>query len=83
MLPFSLTSARRETHAYSINKVGLSRRGFGPERLRALQNAFRLLLAAKLNTAQAVTKLREEGSPTEDVEYLLRFIESSERGVLK
>ncbi len=83
VLPFSLTSARRETHAYSINKVGLSRRGFGPERLRALQNAFRLLLAAKLNTAQAVARLREEGSPTEDVEYLLRFIESSERGVLK
>ncbi len=83
VLPFSLTSAKRETHAYSINKVGLSRRGFGPERLRALQNAFRLLLAAKLNTAQAVERMREQEAASEDVQYLLGFIESSTRGVLK
>ncbi len=83
VLPFSLTSARRETHAFSINKVGLSRRGFDGERLRALQNAFRLLLAGKMNTTQAIERLREQAAPTEDVEYLLRFIESSERGVLK
>ncbi len=84
VLPYSLTSARRETHAYSVNKVGLSRRGFGPERLRALQHAFRLLLAGKLNTTQAVARLRGEADTlSEDVEYLLGFIEGSERGVLK
>ncbi len=83
VLPFSLTSAKRETHAYGMNKVGLARKGFGPERLRALQHAFRLLLAAKMNTTQAVERLRAEGIASEDVEYLLRFIESSERGVLK
>ncbi len=83
VLPYSLTSARRETHAFSVNKVGLARRGFGSERLRALQHAFRLLLAARMNTTQAVAKLREEQAPSEDVEYLLAFIESSKRGVLK
>ena len=83
VLPFSLTSAKRETHAYSINKIGLARRGFGSERLRPLQNAFRLLLAGKLNTAQAVARLREEDAANEDIAYLLRFIESSDRGVLK
>ena len=83
VLPYSLTSARRETHAFSVNKVGLSRRGFAPERLRALQNAFRLLLAGRLNTTQAVAALRAEPNPTEEVAYLLGFIESSERGVLK
>ena len=83
VLPYSLTSARRETHAYGLNKVGLSRRGFSAERLRGLQHAFRLLLAAKMNTTQAIARLREEGSGGEDVEYLLGFIESSERGILK
>jgi UDP-N-acetylglucosamine acyltransferase len=48
VLPFSLTSARRENKAFGINKVGLQRRGFSPERLQLLQKAFRLLLAAKL-----------------------------------
>jgi UDP-N-acetylglucosamine acyltransferase len=83
VLPFSLTSAKRETHAYGINKVGLERRGFSQERLRAIQHAYRLLLAGKLNTTQAVAKLKEEGLATEDVAYLVEFIESSERGVLK
>ncbi|HEX3991233.1 MAG TPA: acyl-ACP--UDP-N-acetylglucosamine O-acyltransferase, partial [Acetobacteraceae bacterium] len=48
VLPFSLTSSRRENKAFGINKVGLSRRGFTPERLSTLQKAFRLLLAAKM-----------------------------------
>ena len=83
VLPFSLTSAKRETHAYGLNKVGLQRRGFDGPRLKAIQHAYRLLLAAKMNTTQAVARLKEEGMATEDVAYLVEFIERSERGVLK
>lgn len=83
VLPYSLTSAKRETRAYGLNKVGLERRGFDRERLRAIQHAYRLLQASKLNTTQAIARLKEEGIATEDVAYLVQFIESSERGVLK
>jgi len=83
VLPFSLTSARRETRAYGLNKVGLERRGFDRPRLQAIQHAYRLLLAARMNTTQAIQKLKDEGIATEDVAYLVQFIESSERGVLK
>ena len=81
VLPFSLTSSRRENKAFGINKIGLARRGFSPERMQTLQKAFRLLLAAKLNTSQALEKMRElEG---EDVALLVAFIERSQRGVIK
>jgi UDP-N-acetylglucosamine acyltransferase len=81
VLPFSLTSSRRENKAFGVNKIGLQRRGFSPERLQVLQKAFRLLLAAKLNTAQALEKIKElEG---EDAALLAAFIERSERGVIK
>ncbi len=83
VLPYSLTSAKRETHAYGLNKVGLERRGFSRDQLKALQHAYRLLLAAKLNTTQAIQRLKDEGMATEDVGYLVEFIERSERGVLK
>ena len=83
VLPFSLTSAKRETHAYGLNKVGLQRRGFEGARLKAIQHAYRLLLAGKMNTSQAIAKLKDEGIATEDVAYLVEFIERSERGVLK
>ncbi len=81
VLPFSKTSARRENKAFGVNSVGLERRGFSPERIKALQKAFRLLLVSKLNTTQALEKMRElEG---EDVALLVGFIERSERGVIK
>ncbi len=81
VLPFSLTSSKRENKAFGINKIGLQRRGFSPERLQLLQKAFRLLLAAKLNTTQALEKIKElEG---EDVALLTVFLERSERGVIK
>jgi UDP-N-acetylglucosamine acyltransferase len=81
VLPFSLTSARRENKSFGINKVGLRRRGFSPVRLQRLQKAYRLLLAAKMNTTQAVEKIKElEG---EDAALLAAFIERSQRGVIK
>lgn len=83
VLPFSLTSARREVHAYSLNKVGLERHGFDRERLRAIHHAFRLLLAAKMNISAAIEKLRSESTQTRDVDYLLEFIEKSERGIIR
>jgi UDP-N-acetylglucosamine acyltransferase len=81
VLPFSLTSARRENKAFGINKIGLERRGFSPERIKALQKAYRILLAGKMNTAQALEKMRALES--DDVALLVKFITSSERGVIK
>jgi len=83
VLPYSLTSATREVHPFGLNKVGLERRGFDKARMRALHHAFRLLTGGKMNTAQAVEKLRAEGTPSEDVKYLLDFVQSSERGILR
>lgn len=83
VLPFSKTSAARENRAYGLNSVGLKRRGFSDERIARLQRAYRLLLASKLNTTQALEQIKSEGELTDDVELLVRFIESSERGVIK
>jgi UDP-N-acetylglucosamine acyltransferase len=81
VLPFSKTSSRRENKAFGVNSVGLQRRGFTEERIKTLQKAFRLLLVSKLNTTQALEKIKElEG---EDAAELARFLERSERGVIK
>ena len=83
VLPFSKTSAARENRAYGMNSVGLERRGFSKERIKKLHHAYRVLLASKLNTSQALEKLRAEADLGEDVQYLLDFIASSERGIIK
>jgi UDP-N-acetylglucosamine acyltransferase len=83
VLPFSVTSAARDNHAYGMNKVGLERRGFSKERIAKIQHAYKLLLASKMNTSQALEKLKAEADRGDDVEMLIRFVESSERGIIK
>ncbi len=83
VLPFSKTSAARDAQAYGLNAVGLERRGFSKERIRKIHHAYKVLLASKLNTSQAVDKLKSEPDRGEDVEMLIKFIEQSERGVIK
>jgi UDP-N-acetylglucosamine acyltransferase len=81
VLPFSITSARRENKAFGINKIGLERRGFSPDRIKELQKTFRLLLSARLNTSQALEKIK--ALDTDDARLLAAFIERSQRGVIK
>ncbi|MCU1299172.1 MAG: acyl-[acyl-carrier-protein]--UDP-N-acetylglucosamine O-acyltransferase [Acidobacteriaceae bacterium] len=83
VLPFSKTVAARDTHAYGLNAIGLDRRGFSKERISKIHHAYKLLLASRLNTTQAVEKLKAEQDIGEDVAMLIRFIEESERGVIK
>jgi UDP-N-acetylglucosamine acyltransferase len=83
VLPFSKTVAARDTHAYGLNALGLERRGFSKARVRKIHHAYKVLLASKLNTTQALAKLKSEPDRGEDVDMLIRFIEVSERGVIK
>ncbi|HEV3252891.1 MAG TPA: acyl-ACP--UDP-N-acetylglucosamine O-acyltransferase [Candidatus Acidoferrales bacterium] len=81
--PFSKIVAPRETRCYGVNTIGLERQGFSPERISEIESAFRLLLRSKLNTSQAVEKMRETLAASPDVLELVGFIESTERGVIK
>ncbi len=83
VLPFSKTVAARDAQAYGSNAVGLRRRGFSAERIKKIHHAYKILLASRLNTSQALEKLKSEPDLGPDVEMLIRFIESSERGVIK
>ena len=83
VLPFSKVVSPRETRCYGANTVGLERCGFSPERIRLIEQAYRLLLRSKLNTGQAVEEMRETLSHSEDVLTMIRFIEAAERGITK
>jgi UDP-N-acetylglucosamine acyltransferase len=83
VLPFSKTVAARDARAYGLNATGLERRGFSKQRIGKIHHAYKVLLASKLNTTQALEKLKSEPDGGEDVEMLIRFIEASERGVIK
>jgi len=81
--PFSRVVTERETKSFGINAIGLERKGFSEDRRKILQKAFRLLLRSKLNTSQALAKIREQFSDSADVIELVQFIETAERGIVK
>jgi UDP-N-acetylglucosamine acyltransferase len=82
VLPYSKTVSERDTHAYGPNVLGLERKGFSPEQIGNIKAAFRLLLQSKLNTSQAVEAIKAKlRSP--EVQIILDFIETAQRGVIK
>ena len=83
VLPYSRTVHEREAKVYGVNVIGLRRRGFSNERIEAIQQAIRLLTQSKLNTSQALEQIRQTYDRNEDIEALMKFVESSERGVVK
>lgn len=81
-LPFALTVGNH-AKCYGLNTVGMRRRDYPKETIERLHHAFRLLLSSKLNTTQALERIRSEVEGSEEVDLLVRFIEESERGVVK
>jgi len=81
-LPFALTVGNH-AKCYGLNKVGMRRRGYSREILDALHHAFHLLLSAKLNTSQAIERIRAEITNAPEVDELVQFVETSQRGVVK
>ena len=83
VLPFSLTVSPRESTVFGENKVGLERRGFAKSTIDNLHKVFRLLTRSGLNTTQAVERIGAEVEMGPEVEELLAFIASAERGFVK
>jgi UDP-N-acetylglucosamine acyltransferase len=65
------------------NSIGLSRRGFAKESIDKIEKVVRLLFKAGLNTTQALAKIRETVESSPEVDRFVKFVESSQRGILK
>jgi len=81
-LPFALTVGNH-AKCYGLNITGMKRRGYSRATIDSLHHAFHLLLSAKLNTTQAVERIRAEITVSPEVDYVISFIEQSDRGVTK
>jgi UDP-N-acetylglucosamine acyltransferase len=80
--PFAIIQGNH-AKCYGLNKVGLKRRGYSKETIEKLHHAYHLLLTAKLNTSQAVERIKTEIVACPEVDILVEFIETSKRGVVK
>lgn len=81
-LPFAIIQGNH-AKCYGMNRLGMKRRGYPKDTTEKLNHAFHLLLSSKLNTSQAVERIRDEIDDCNEVNILVEFIEASKRGVVK
>lgn len=76
--------AAREPVAYcGLNLVGLRRRGFFKELIENIHNAYRLLYQRGKLREECLKEIRENIPMSPEIEYILDFVTSSKRGIIK
>jgi len=81
-VPYARTVGNR-ARIYGLNTIGLIRRGFSTDVIARLKRSFRYLLQSKLNTTSALQQIeRDRSLSCAEVQYLVDFIRTSERGVI-
>ncbi|HEY2140215.1 MAG TPA: acyl-ACP--UDP-N-acetylglucosamine O-acyltransferase, partial [Chthoniobacterales bacterium] len=66
-----------------INVVGLERSGFPAETIKAIKEAFRLIYRSKYNTGQAIEAIQQELAPSDEINQIVEFIRTSQRGIIR
>ncbi|NEW78149.1 MAG: acyl-ACP--UDP-N-acetylglucosamine O-acyltransferase [Gelidibacter sp.] len=80
--PFS--KAGKEPLSYiGINSIGLRRRGFATDKIREIQDIYRILYQKNYNTTQALEKIEAEMEATKERDQIILFIKNSQRGIMK
>jgi UDP-N-acetylglucosamine acyltransferase len=80
-LPFAKTVGNR-ARIFGLNTIGLIRRGFAPEVVSKLRQAFRVLVQSRMNTSQALTHIAHAPELScAEVDYLVEFVRTAKRGV--
>lgn len=78
------TKAGKEPLSYvGINSIGLRRRGFSTEKIREIQEIYRILYQKNFNTSQALGKIEAEMEATAERDEIITFIRNSQRGIMK
>lgn len=81
LTPYTLASGNY-ARAIGINKLGLKRRGFSPETVRALHQVFKLLVRGRDRTA-AIAAAEELAKQSPEVAHFVAFVKSSQRGIVR
>jgi UDP-N-acetylglucosamine acyltransferase len=66
-----------------LNLEGFRRRGFDRAKVDTLKKAYRIIFQSKKKTSEALEKVRAEIPPSAEIDLLISFIESSQRGICR
>ncbi|MFK7932055.1 MAG: acyl-ACP--UDP-N-acetylglucosamine O-acyltransferase [Saprospiraceae bacterium] len=82
-VPPYVKAAREPLSYVGINSVGLKRSGFSPERIKAIQEVYRLLYVRSNNISQGISAIEATLDYSEEREEILQFIKKADRGIMR
>ena len=82
-VPPYVRAARLPLTYNGVNYEGLKRRGFKPEQIHLIRQAYKILYRSDLNTSQAVEYIRNNLEQTPEIQTILDFIHRSDRGIIR
>ena len=82
-VPPFVMAAREPVAFCGLNLVGLRRRGFSKETIESIHNAYRLLYQRGKLRDECIQEIRETIPASPEIEYILNFVTTSKRGIIK
>ncbi len=82
ILPYSLVEGN-PAKIRGVNLVGLRRNNITPNVRNDIKRAFKLLFNSKLNTTQALERIKNEIEMHDEIRNIVEFIKGSRRGLCK
>ena len=82
-VPPYVKAAREPLSYVGINSIGLRRRGFSSEKIREIQDIYRILFQKNYNNSQAIQIIEAEMEATPERDEIIQFIKDSHRGIMK
>ncbi len=80
--PFMIVAGER-AKLYGVNRRGLTRLGFGQEKIDALKRAYSMIWRGNNTLQEGIRQVRNEIIPSPELELLLSFLIKSRRGILR
>jgi UDP-N-acetylglucosamine acyltransferase len=82
-VPPFVTASGNHVKLYGLNLIGMNRRGFKEETIKALKLAYRIIFRSNLLLSLAINRVKAEVEDIPEIRHFLEFIQNSKRGVCR
>ncbi len=82
-IPPYVTVSGEKARVKGINSEGLKRRGFSPEQINQVKRAYKALYRESLSLEDATARIREMAKDSPEIDLLVNFLNSAERGIIR
>ncbi len=82
-IPPFIIAGKEPIRYAGLNIIGLRRRGFSNETIELIKEAYNIIYNSTGTRAEAIQQIKDTLTVTPEIQYIIDFVESSQRGIIK